>query len=101
MPARKPVPGPTRQSAIPAYPITEHTESIYSDDGDDDASTILGDTGRSQRKPASDVFRPLPPGRTIASWLGGNGFQRQNSVERGANRGQSSNSAKSRPGTAD
>lgn len=68
VPARKPVPS---RHAVPSRAGTERTESLWSDEGDDDASTVLGDDGRPQRKMAADVFRPLPPGRTIVSWLGG------------------------------
>lgn len=85
VPSRKPVPKPPIRRAVPSRPATEHTESLWSDEGDDDASTVLGDDGRPQRRPTTEAFRPLPPGRTIANWLGG-----------GAIKGSSS--AKSRPG---
>lgn len=67
VPTRKPVPN---RRAVPSRPATERTESLWSDDGDD-TSTVLGDGGRPQRRIAADVFHPLPPGRTIASWLNG------------------------------
>lgn len=68
VPARKPVPS---RHTVPSRAGTERTESLWSDEGDDDASTVLGDDGRPQRKMVADVFRPLPPGRTIVSWLAG------------------------------
>lgn len=87
VPSRKPVPEPPIRRAVPSRPATERTESLWSDEGDDDASTILGDDGRPQRRATTEVFHPLPPGRTIASWLGG-----------GAIASKESGSAKPRPG---
>lgn len=88
VPSRKPVPESFNRRTAPSRPATEHTESLWSDEGDDDASTVLGDNGRPQRRATTDAFRPLPPGRTISSWLGG-----------GGNKGSSS--AKPRPGPTD
>lgn len=68
VPARKPVPS---RHTVPSQVETEGTESLWSDEGDDDTSTVLGGDGRPQRKIAADVLRSLPVGRTIVSWLGG------------------------------
>lgn len=69
VPSRKPVPEPPIRRTVPSRPATERTESLWSDEGDDDASTVLGDDGRPQHRTTTEEFRPLP----IASWLGGGG----------------------------
>lgn len=97
VPSRKPV--PERRTPNPSSP-SEHTESLWSDEGDD-ASTVLGENGRPQRRPAADQFRSLPPGRTIISWLGGGGSKGLNSAKSGGNGDQGSSSAKTRSGPAD
>lgn len=96
VPARKPVPGSAGRQTLPTCSVTENTESIWSDDSNSNTSTVLGDTGRAQHKPA-DVYHPLPPGRSIVSWLGGGGFQRPSSAKKSGNGSQRSNSGKSRP----